>query len=1360
MRRKPDIDIPVIRGEHRQIERNDKPPHVPNLMYNMQQKQEGVWERRPGTELLHPDRGTQFQFTSPLTNRGIDDYDSSAFNAHDYLYNCHKRKVVALGETDAAGVKTQYVFMGVILDYYRSAEYQELKIYRGIVSRKSDGTVAYDDDPLDGVTIAWDSVPTYNALAKVDHQRSSTCFIEYSMKMNAAMNKLYIVIGLRDDDDNPNSIVRVVELTNLYNDAWDHDGTYPTWTQTGATILSQHSLNNYLSRDIDIEIDESGDLHIIYGYRDTVDGYYFKYYNYISGIYTNVGDINPEGDGDVHGVAMKLNTTDSCLYFGFFFLDSVNEVYRIMKLKLVIAGGVPSYGEADIVENNAYYVADNKYDCGPVVAVDTGGEVYYAYKTSKTQIAFSPGALVSVPNFGVYGGDTNYDILTNWDMVVKDGVIHFYYVHVVRHSDDNPHRFSPKDYFEIRRATYVIDTTDADYDADSIFDWENKLVETHLDLHTYLCCYNTFESDSPKRFTFIRYDYAGNGVVTIPPEPLYHGKKATSSHQFNYIRQDRGIRWGVVELGIRVPHRFLSRDTDGIDTITVIQCLTPDGLVRWYERGAWQWDLLQGQADRDNDGIIQETEITGRASMWSNNGVLRSGCGIELGNIPVWDALLDRNYFNNTVDLQIRRRHFQLDRIFPPNIASSFENGSIVIIGEKTDSPIWQKAVGVSNWIGSMNINNPDFAKYEAFVRNTINCPIWYNLDEETVQNWQDQQDSGNVIWDMLQEISRTKSDTLAGEGISLKRRTVTHPYLKFRDLGDGNVDFEKVYAAAGVAAGWNNTVDGDVALPYMEVFVGFAYRYDNGEMSQITPQAETNPFKLGMDIDVEQDTDNVLKGTTYAMLRCLFRLRRHDFTGDPVEAPRIPAIDPRITSIVVFIGEKTSIDATKYDVVYRKWKEIYVAKPHETPFLDEPENGDSVWNELDDGIMTIDVILDFRQYQLNSALENMVDYIGVGNALSRSAPDESSLTKHYLDGYKHAAIIEERPHYFGIRLNGKKWEDHAIWAADAVQGGERFVVPDVVDPAFRKIFPFKLINGKGVGNDNIVYVGDRDLVLARVLGDPLEWQFIKTIQDVGGQAEWAVTVIAEAAESGNLDGVFFLGLKTGGRVFDLYKAVPSTNDVNNDYIAGSNPSSTRIEATHKGVVSLADDDAMAIHLPEYRLFLLHFPTDGITKVRDFRAEDHARQGYEWLTWEFAHNPTAWCVAPEGYLIYTDGDQLLRFPKATDDGKDVTTAIQIGGRIDIGTPDKMDAEFQEIGLKYKCVGTTLTVTIVRDDGVRSNMMAVFPERAVKGEDHIRVGWQKKINEEISIEWELTVPGECTAFELHKIFGYIEGQRVK
>jgi len=58
------------------------------------------------------------------------------------------------------------------------------------------------------------------------------------------------------------------------------------------------------------------------------------------------------------------------------------------------------------------------------------------------------------------------------------------------------------------------------------------------------------------------------------------------------------------------------------------------------------------------------------------------------------------------------------------------------------------------------------------------------------------------------------------------------------------------------------------------------------------------------------------------------------------------------------------------------------------------------------------------------------------------------------------------------------------------------------------------------------------------------------------------------------------------------------------------------------------------------------------------------------------------------------------------------------------------------------------------------MTAVLPECAVKGEDHVRVGWQKKINEEISIEWKLTDPDSCTAFELHKIFGYIEGQRVK
>ena len=1326
MSRKPDIDIPVIRGEHRQVERNDKPPHVPGYMFNQQQKKEGVWERRPGTGYLHPDRGEQFQFTQPLINRGIDTYcggeSGNMLNSHDYLYNCHKRKVIALGETDVDGVKTQYVFMGVILDHYRSGEYQELKVYRGIVSRKSDGSAAHVGegvtDPLDGVTITWDAVPTYNALARVAHKRSSTCFIEYSMKINAAMDKIYIVIGLRDDDVEYHSVVRVVELTNLYDDAWTWDGNVtPVWTQDSAHIIRSSDANTYITNDIDIDIDNDGDLHVIFGYRlfdgvDVLDGFnYWKYDVGASGWSLFHRTYNTERH--LRGVVLKNNPYEDKMYLGYLSKDANIDESRIMQIKFNPAAGStpPDDGDATVIAYNPYYVGGslNRYDCGPAVAIDTDGTVYYAYKTSKTTISFATKStdgsssrdIVETAEFGIYGGDTDIDILTNWDIAVKSGVLHVYYVHVVRHSASNPHRFSPADYFEIRRATYIFDTTDADYkpaieksDGGLYLQWSNELVETHLDLHTYLCCYNTFESDSPKRLTFIRYDYIGNGVALINPIPLYPGVAATSSHQFAYIRQDRGIRWGLVEMSIKMPQRFNSRNTDGTEIITVLQCLTQGGFVRWFERGDWQWDLLQGQFDRDNDGIAQETTVEGRASMWSNNGVLRAGCGIEEGNTPIWDALIDRNYFNDTLDLQIRRRHFQLDQIFPPNIAEDFARDSIVQISLLKVS---EHGIVVP---GTFPLPN-----HESFI-------AAISLD-----------DQGNASGN----------------------NKVSHAYKTIGDLD--NSDLGEFWRLA----------DQSTKQPYIDVFVGFAYRYDNGQVSQITPQSEDDAWSLGY---IFRSGTGMVDPDSGVGLQYIFRLRRHDFTGDITIDPKIPAIDPRITSIIVFVGEKTSPDVTKYDAVYRKWKEVYVAKSHETPFLDEPENGDSVWIDAANGIMELTGYLDFRQYQINAALENMVDYIGVGNALSRSSADESSLSKHYLEGYKHAAIIEERPHYFGIRMNGKKWEEHAIWAADAVQGGVRFVVPDVVDPAFRKIFPFKLINGKGVGNDNIVYIGDCDLVLARVTGDPLEWQFIKTIQDVGAQAEWAVAVIAEAAESGNLSGVFFVGLKTGGRVFDLYKAVPSTNDVNSDYVAGSNPAGTRVETTHKGVVNFADDDAMAIHLPEYRLFLLHFPNDGITKVRDFRAEDHAHQGFEWLTWEFAHNPKAWCVAPEGYLIYTDGDQVLRFPKATDDGKDVDTAIQVGGRIDIGTPDKMDAEFQEIGLKYKCVGSTLTVTLVRDDGVRGDMTAVFPARAVKGEDHIRVGWQKKINEELSIEWELTDPDSCTAFELHKIFGYMEGQRVK
>jgi len=304
-------------------------------MYNMQQEREGEWKRRPGTEYLHPDRKTQFQFTQPLINRSIADYGNSQFNNHDYLYNCHKRKTIALGKDD----DTQFVFMGVIVDHNKTHDWQSLRIYRGEVSRESTGSAAFGDDPLDGVTVAWDRLPSFvapvlgsgdNSLSDIaDRKRETDCFIEYSMVMSADLQTLYIVIGMYNSTDNPHSVVRVVALTNLYNSEWNSLETYPTWTQVGADILNSNSGTAWITNDIDIEIDADGIINVVHGYFDSdgapADEYYFKYYKYISGIWSNVSDINPGSDGNAYGVVMKLNPSDFRIYIGYLFVDETGD---------------------------------------------------------------------------------------------------------------------------------------------------------------------------------------------------------------------------------------------------------------------------------------------------------------------------------------------------------------------------------------------------------------------------------------------------------------------------------------------------------------------------------------------------------------------------------------------------------------------------------------------------------------------------------------------------------------------------------------------------------------------------------------------------------------------------------------------------------------------------------------------------------------------------------------------------------------------------------------------------------------------------------------------------------------------------
>ena len=59
------LDIPLQTSIKRQVASDDKNPNAPDYVLNQRQLKAGIWRRREGTEKVHPDRGNQYQYTTP-----------------------------------------------------------------------------------------------------------------------------------------------------------------------------------------------------------------------------------------------------------------------------------------------------------------------------------------------------------------------------------------------------------------------------------------------------------------------------------------------------------------------------------------------------------------------------------------------------------------------------------------------------------------------------------------------------------------------------------------------------------------------------------------------------------------------------------------------------------------------------------------------------------------------------------------------------------------------------------------------------------------------------------------------------------------------------------------------------------------------------------------------------------------------------------------------------------------------------------------------------------------------------------------------------------------------------------------------
>ena len=1302
------IDIPVISGIKRQVETNDKPPYVSSYIRDMIQPVRGVWERRPGYVKAHPDRGQDYEFTTPRANRNIT-YCGKDGGDGCYQYKLsHKRKTMAVGLD--GGV--QYLFSAVIATYFLSVDledqasgyYQEVRIYRSALG-------------ADGVSNEWDrgafAEYTANALARnntgAGYAVTDEYFIECSMVMNAAKRRLYLAVALHIDGET--DYVRLFDLNNLYGDLSD-----VTWTERKHAGNSIETLtvasDERATHDIDIDIDDTGKVHIpviirIDGSEFETENIHYWKFNPLSLTFTFDGITT---GAETEGLVLKTipiigdATQQMCMIYKS--IQSIagddNALWGIYRIIFDI-DEFPVVANAVVLGYNQHVYSASSYNFGASLAIDSDGTPVICYREqdtgSRVVIVIGTDSIIEVCDnlylgLGVFNGVVNTG--TNYDFIVKDGLICVYYSRSLTEDE----RIVDGAVCRLVRKVFIYDTTDADYTGSF---GEEELVGESEWINRYVSCYNTYESDCLKRVQII--------------------VEANEYNRFNYIRQDRAHHTlaGANAVVQKSVHRYNAAGVDGLDKLTVLQCecLEGDTKYRFYYRGAWHWNLLEGQMDEVNESIIQETTINDRARFWDNNGILRAGCGIEDGNTPIWYGLIDRQIYRNEARYALRGRRFRLAELPPPDI-------DIAVISE---------------------------------------VPVLYAeiiADDAESQNFYDKEslDANNagVPWkfDVIDQ-----GDTRTIEGFAFRGSRVSH---KFKTVNDGFLQALADYLTTDLGEttyiGFANNEE--LKLPYTEFFVGFAYRYDNGQISQITTQAETDPFVLGVDIR-DYDSDmfaNAQAGVNPVMYNGWLHL--------DLQIPRweLGGSNPRRTSLIVLMAELTSKGQTKTDdtLVWKPWKEFAIAMPYRDPFNPEPNNEESQWTIIqgDQVAYKSGQKLDWGAFNKNLLTETAVDYIGTGAILNKEP-----LEKHTLDGYVQAIVAGGRPFYLGIRLNDEKLEEAFIWGVDSINGGAYYVSPDVISPAFMNLCKFLIKGGKSFNTSNIVIIGDTDIEYGSVEGEgnAANWLIRGTEQDVGCLARDSIVNLAEVGYDNGM-GTLYIDNNGYTRLFQSYGSRIVGNDVFKAFVRGYKAETpvapdvvaTRHETSYGGLESLAASNAMAIYLAQYRLLMIGFPSSSLMLVRNFAAEG----GEEWAEWRFANVPLAWCVAPEGYLLFTDGAQLFKWDGSatTDDG----TAIQPQGILaDVPVPINGVAEVARIGASYILAGTvsplpTLKLTVIRDDGERTDQYVALPVKTVKGWEFRRVSWQKPVNAQFAVKWELTTPANCTKFELHALKAEVEVER--
>lgn len=619
------VEIRDFGGIDRTASSNDTPVQKARVSRDGRRLPTGKFVRRPEYDFLYGYRNQQFEHTTdddatPSLRKVRDDgtFDAGGTwgipNTHE-VYRSHGRKNICLGKSGT----TEYTFLAYV-EIHVSAQQHTLHIERG-----SRAATALD--------VTWPFADANNrcdVFSTPSHVGYANDWIEYSMVMNAAKDKIHLVITVHETDAPASTIVYHYNSTN---DIYQANPASITWA-VAATIESSTDI----TRDVDIEISTTGDsLYAIWGRAIAGDDVIRFASGSAAGVWVIGGSYTTLGR-DFYGISLVLAPATTTLYMTYSYteLGARKLFYTRSTDGLVTFGAEVAVATDQLTGGTDFYYrgvfAVDSDGSRHWVYLDSGGTLTHTFTRSVFQAETYSSTVMTTAICLDATGVTN-EVTTGWDFVVKNGCVSIFYV------DDSTPRNTYK-------AVRIITSGDpeagvynqSDYVLESYKYDRIEVRATGIDVR-YFGVYRKYERNSSLRVSWVScatVTTTTNIRFLHSDKGLYEIDDTHSATNSIYADTNQVVIEALKESQITATNGTLTQ-------ILILQC--DDN--RLYKRVNYQWMLLEGSRKVDNSGWNWVTVFGDHARFLDYAGSVRMLAGDGATNQNAWYGYIDRFFFTN-----------------------------------------------------------------------------------------------------------------------------------------------------------------------------------------------------------------------------------------------------------------------------------------------------------------------------------------------------------------------------------------------------------------------------------------------------------------------------------------------------------------------------------------------------------------------------------------------------------------------------------------------------------------------------------------------------------------------------------------